>query len=200
MNFNTYKDSELLVLLKQQRSESEKAFEVIWGRYSSPLLYFCQYNAKNQNEAEDLFQETWVRFYNNARKERDIGSIKLYLFKIAYNLLKKIKDESENNADTDLGIVTDTDDSFDIDKVADEVNFIEQFEYEDIVAQFNIALNYLDPEAKESVLLHWVGGFSFSEISIITGESQASIRMRSVRAMEKAIKYISPNFKNNNNR
>lgn len=183
-NLNSYTDNELLAVVRQKDSSAQAAFEVIWTRYSSVLAYHCSFFINSQLEADDVLQETWLKFYNMVVEGFRTDSVKLLLFQIARNKIRqRIKDES-----TPITY----DNNFNVENLADDFSFIEKIEYEDVVSQFNIALNYLDSDAKESVLLHWVAGLTYSELSQITGESYDTIRKRCLRAMSKAVKIISP--------
>lgn len=180
--YSSYTDLTLLVLLKENKTISEQAFEVIWNRYSKKLLQYCFLNTDNQYEAEELFQDTWVSFYEFTRKKKsnlqNIGSINFYLFKIAFNFIRK----KNNNNEQLISL-----DSFNLDKFIDHHNFFDEIEYRDELSRFYAALNYLDDKSKESVLLKWIAGLSFSEIAQISDESYDTIRMRCSRAMGKIL-------------
>lgn len=183
-----YDDAVLLNMLKDESAISDQAFEVIWYRYSNKLRHYCLLCSKNTYEAEELFQDSWMKFYDYAKKENDIESIKFYLFKIAYNLhLKNKIDEDKDVSNLDLNR---------LDEFSDENNFLEEYEYKEYLSQFNIALNYLDNEQRESLILHWVEGFSFEEVAWLCDESIWCIRKRCERAMEKILTILEPDFIN----
>ena len=189
IDYSTYEDTELLVLLKEEGNTCTLAFEEIWYRYSNMLMYYCSLNSNTIEDAEDLLQNTWIRFYEVAKEEKKIESIKLYLFRIAYNLyLKKIETEKVHLVNLD---------QFRLDKFIDEQNnFLKVFENKEILSQFNLALNYLDFEYKECLILHWIEGFTINEIAQICNETYDCIRMRCSRGMQKILTVLEPNFKN----
>lgn len=190
-DYTTYDDYELLILLNEKEPVCEQAFEVIWNRYSKKLRQFCYLNSKNKEDAKDLFQNTWIKFYEFVMKEKKIKSIKFYLHKIAFNIQWKIKE--------DIKLEIDYVDSYMLDEFIDENNnFLDDFEYQEIVSKFNITINYLDSKSKEILLLYWIGGLNFKEISMLYNESYDSIRMRCNRAIQKVLPLLEINLKNNN--
>jgi RNA polymerase sigma-70 factor (ECF subfamily) len=180
-----------LILLKEKKPIRDKAFEVIWNRYSQKLLQYCQANSKSKEDAYDLFQNTWLRFNEVALKEKKIQSINLYLFKIAYNLkLKKLESEK-----LDIVYI----DSFRFDDFINEnLNFLDEIEYREFLLKFNEALSTLDIESKECLSLHLIGELSFIEISNLLNENYDCIRFRCLRAIQKIMPFLELDFKNNN--
>jgi RNA polymerase sigma-70 factor (ECF subfamily) len=188
-DYTTYTDSDLLILLKEEKKISDKAFKVLWYRYSKKLKNYCNFCTKCKEDSEDLFQNTWHKFYEVILTEKKINSILSYLIKIAHNIyLKKIEEEKLNLVYID---------SFKLDDFIDNnKNFLENFEYQEILTQFKLSLNYLESDSKDRLLLYWVGGLSFTEISELYNESYDNSRMKCTRAMQKVLKLLKPNFKN----
>ncbi|MFA7626327.1 MAG: sigma factor, partial [Candidatus Kapaibacterium sp.] len=100
-NFETYSDSELVELLKRDKSTSSAAFKVLYDRYSSIVhAYCCKVLGYGEN-AEDVFQETFIKFYNNCNKETVKFNIQGYLLTIARNLCLNVKRDRKVTVSTD---------------------------------------------------------------------------------------------------
>lgn len=83
--------------LTEQRDESlmalwldghENAFAVLVRRYEKPLFNFLRRMAGNAGDAEDLFQETFLRVHQHRRRYRAGAPFKPWLYCIAANLCR----------------------------------------------------------------------------------------------------------------
>lgn len=183
IELTTYDDNELLVFLSETEPLNQKAFEVLWYRYSKRLRQYCFLKKGNKEEAEDLFQDTWVEFYKATQKSIQINSIKNYLLSTAYFLNCKMLKSNKLKFKT---IST-----FDYDKFIDNsVNFEEHYENQEVLLHFYLALNILDEVSKECVILRWTGELSYKEIAKVLDDTPEAIRKRCCRAMDKIINYL----------
>jgi RNA polymerase sigma-70 factor (ECF subfamily) len=62
------------------------AFEILYTRYRARLFSFVRSMGGSGPEAEDLFQETWLRAIRGLRRYRPRGRFRIWLFTIARNL------------------------------------------------------------------------------------------------------------------
>ena len=53
------------LLILQMKQGNEKAFDKFVRKYYAGILSYCRYHCMNQAEAEDLTQETFLRFMEN---------------------------------------------------------------------------------------------------------------------------------------
>jgi len=61
------------------------AFEVLYGRYRARLFGFVRSMGAGHAEAEDLFQDTWMRAIQGMPRYRPEGKFRVWLFRIARN-------------------------------------------------------------------------------------------------------------------
>ena len=80
-------DSDLLLIRKMKQGE-EAAFDVFVHKYYKEILAYCSYRCPDRESAEDITQETFVRFFANLSDYRYRGKTKNYLYTIAGNLWK----------------------------------------------------------------------------------------------------------------
>ncbi len=77
---------EALVARAQDRDND--AFEVLVKRYEKRLFNYIFRFIGNAGDAEDLFQETFVRVYRNLDKFRTGGTFRPWLYRIATNICR----------------------------------------------------------------------------------------------------------------
>lgn len=66
----------------------EDAFDVFIRRYYGDILRYCAYRCADTGCAEDLTQDTFVRFFEKLSDYRHMGKAKNYLYTIAGNLCR----------------------------------------------------------------------------------------------------------------
>ena len=72
-------------LLKQIARGDEQAFEVLYGRHSTPLYNYLFRLTHHTTVAEDLLQEVFVVAWEKARSFRGDAQVKTWLFSIAHH-------------------------------------------------------------------------------------------------------------------
>ena len=75
------------LILQIQRGNTEYANELIEKHYPS-ILRYCTWHCYNTDHAEDLTQETFLRFFEKLSDYRYMGKTKNYLYTIAGNLCR----------------------------------------------------------------------------------------------------------------
>jgi RNA polymerase sigma-70 factor (ECF subfamily) len=63
-------------------------FDEVFQEFRAHVFRFACHLTRNQNEAEELFQETWLRAVAGFPKEFDRGRFKAWLFTVAANIHK----------------------------------------------------------------------------------------------------------------
>lgn len=77
-----------LILIRQMKRGDDAAFDAFVRKYYADILRYCAFHSKSRKEAEDLTQETFVRFFAKLSEYRHVGKAKNYLYTIAANLCK----------------------------------------------------------------------------------------------------------------
>jgi RNA polymerase sigma factor (sigma-70 family) len=96
-NFSTYTDEKLVFLLRSdKREESEIAFTEVYNRYSSKVHAYCLRVLNNNEQAEDIFQEVFIRFFQKIKSNYPETNVPGYLIKIARNLCLNYKRDKVN--------------------------------------------------------------------------------------------------------
>jgi RNA polymerase sigma-70 factor (ECF subfamily) len=68
----------------------QEEFDDLYANYRTAVFGFACYLTKNSGEAEDLFQETWLRVVHHLPKKVEKQSAKAWIFTITANLHRDI--------------------------------------------------------------------------------------------------------------
>ena len=142
----------------------QSAIESLINRHRSKVYTYILLTMKNQQLAEDLFQETFIKVIQSLRagKYRDNGRFLSWVIRIAHNLIidhfrKEKQMNAVSNDDTEV-------DLFNSKKLSDE-NIEELIIHSQIKTEIRILINELPDDQREVVLLRHYGGLSFKEIA-----------------------------------
>lgn len=84
------------LLIKKMKQGDDAAFDLFVRKYYQEILLYCHYHLPDRMYAEDLAQETFVRFFTKLSDYCFRGKTLNYLYTIASNLckdyLKKMKE------------------------------------------------------------------------------------------------------------
>jgi len=176
-----YSDSELLEMFGKGKEEADQAFRFIYDRYAPRLHAYCLRILNNREQAEDIFQETFVRFYQNAGTNKNKGTISGFLITIARNLCLNYKRDRKSSVPFNEfhSIISD----------AQSDNKEEKFKL------ITMALELLSFEYKEPFVLRLYDGLSYEDIGDICGISPENARKRVFRAKMKIKDILQPYIK-----
>lgn len=97
-------------LVERIREWDKDSFVYIVDLYKKQLVMFCYSYIKDLQEAEDISQEVFLKFYKNISKYRCESSLKTYLFHIARSTCidflrrKKLKEVLIQNLNKLMGV------------------------------------------------------------------------------------------------
>lgn len=178
LSYRKYNDSELLLKIAGKKSESEKAFKVLHQRYMQNVFAYIKTLIRDHDESEDLFQEVFIRFYNNAKKGIEISNVQSYLIKIARNLCLNHKRDKKHQVEVEDWHRT----------VDDELN-LEHKEMFNLVMR---ALEIIDEKYSEAFVLKKIEGFKFTEVAEILEITVEGAKTRVNRARQKLLTILDP--------
>ena len=155
------------LLVEKMRMGNEEALEAFVTKYYPKILKYCQSHIGDRDYAEDLSQETFVRFFRTLNRYRHYGKAANYLYTIAshvcndyYRQVKEIP--FETLPDTSLRQVQSPEDQIAI----------------------KYALNSLPPELKEVSILFFIQELKQRDIAKILGIGLPLVKYRISRARE----------------
>lgn len=145
-------DSDFLLIRKMKRGD-EAAFDVFVRKYYESILTYCRYHCPDKSYAEDLTQETFVRFFEKLSNYRYMGKTLNYMYTIAGNLCRDYYKKARDSLwDDELNDLDDEYGNLKPDVILNKIAI------ED-------SLKSLPDELREIVVLHYFRNLKLSEIS-----------------------------------
>ncbi len=90
------------IIIERVREGDEVAFGKLINAYQRRIFHFIRGMVRNNEDAEDLTQEVFVKAFFNIRSLKSASSFKSWLFRIAYNLtLDNIRKKRPKVVDTE---------------------------------------------------------------------------------------------------
>jgi len=180
-------DSEIIADYLNGNKES---LNILVGRYINLIYSFTYRYVGNEEEAEDITQDVFVKAWNNIKKFDQEKSFKTWIFSIAKNTaldwLKKKKAIPFSNFENEEGENTLAE------TLADPASLPpELFEKAEIEKELNSALEKLPPKHRMVLFLRYNNDFNFREISESLGEPLDTIKSQHRRALIKLKKFLT---------
>ena len=163
-------DSELCSLLVAASEDREAAFAELYRRYAVRIYRYARRICNFEDNAEDIVQETFLRFLQSLSTHREIENVGAYLLRIARNL-------SINHQQSKKRVVP-----------IDEMQIVFEpipMEAEETAQIITMSLELLPTHQREALVLQVYGGLSYGEISDILGVPVTTIRNWIVRSKSK---------------
>ena len=152
------------------------AFAAFYERSARPLWAYLARVSGDPSLADDLLQESYIRFLCADAPNADEVAARRYLFRIATNLMRdhwrRPRAASIDEVPEELFCAADT------------------TAQSDTQAQLWPALRQMRPRERQLLWLAYAEGYSHREIAEITGLASASIRLLLFRARHKAARLL----------
>ena len=147
-------DFDLLLIQKMKRG-NENAFDLFVRKYYEEILKYCSYHCLDTSYAEDLTQETFLRFFEKLSDYRYMGKTRNYLYTIAGNLCRDYYRKTKESLPGEYP--------------EDMQSSLHRSETEDILDKITIeaALNHLPQELREVIFLYYFQELKLAEIADI---------------------------------
>ncbi|HVW86786.1 MAG TPA: sigma-70 family RNA polymerase sigma factor [Bryobacteraceae bacterium] len=167
MIFRAVEDADLIARVRRGDIE---AFNHLVSRWEKRVFNYLLRLTGNPDDSLDLSQDVFLKAYQNIRKLDDTARFGPWLFRIAHNeaysLFRKRRPEVDS----------------------EDANFIEREAAPgiapDLSVAVNVALDRLNPEQREAVVLKVYQGFKFDEMAEILGIPVSTIKSRLYTALD----------------
>ncbi len=155
------------------------AFEALLDRHRRGVFRFLRRFVGSDARAEDLAQETWLRFIGAAPRWKERGRFKVWLYAVARNLATDDARRASHRAAEPLEPAAGTRSRARIEAVADAAE-------RDVLLRSALerAITALPEEQREVFLLREYEGIAFAEIAEITGAPLPTVKSRMRYALE----------------
>gem|GEM_PF-1349151 len=163
--------AQVLQLLSRIKEKDEAAFKEFFFLMQPSIFYYLYKFLFNRETAEDLTQETFIRFWQNAEKIDLLLSGKAYLYRIAHNLAinhaKRTPRVYELSGEDALK----------------EKNESENLDYIFLLDDYQKAVNSLPERCRAVFILCRFDGFEYSEIAEILGITLQTVKNQMSKAL-----------------
>ena len=177
-NYTTYSDKALVTMMRHSKPESEPAFTEIYKRYAPKVHAYCVSMINDKAQAEDIFQETFIKFYHTIDPDYDETNVPSYLMKTARNLCLNYMRDKKPTVSLEI-----------VENILSEPNAYEKNEMFDIIMR---ALDLLDDKFKDAFIMREFDGLLYKEIAEIADTSLTNAKIRVSKAREKLLHILEP--------
>lgn len=164
-------------LIKLYKNGSNEAFEAIIEKYKNPLYKFCCRLTLKSYEADDLFQDTWVKAVKKINTYDESKKFETWLFTIAVNTYKDLYRRAKIKLKFSF-LSKDGDDEKIKFVQSDEPPLEEQVEKKDIKEKLKRNIQKLDDIYKIPLILFYFKEFSYDDISQILKIPVGTVKSR----------------------
>ncbi len=175
----THSDAELFALLRGDVRTKESAFTELYNRHSPRVYQYCRYIMDDSDAADDVFQDTFIKFMQSAEKGTTVENVPAYLLRIARNLCLNAKRDNKLAAMDDIEDV----------QIPLEDKTVENRELGRLI---EMALGLISEEYREAFILQEYNGLSYKEIADVMGVPVSTVRNRVVRAKKRLREILTP--------
>lgn len=171
-------------IIKAVKSGNIDAFSLLVEKYKESLYAFIFYSVKNEEAAQDIYQDTLVRVLTQLKNYREEGNFKAWLFTVARN---KVTDFFRTNNKT-VSLPEDTSADIFPSKENTEKEVFSKLSLENILAQ----IEALPDKDREIILLRQY--LSFKEIAEVLNCPLGTALARLNRAIKKLQKSLGEEY------
>jgi RNA polymerase sigma factor (sigma-70 family) len=177
--YQTYSDIELYELLLEEGQVRELAFSELYSRHSQRVYLYCR-KVLGDSAADDVFQDTFIRFLNSVHQERTMTNVPAFILRIARNLCLNYKRDRKSNSVVFEDFLFPTTDN--------------QVESQETARLITMALDLLSEERKEAIILQMYHGMSYEEIGECLHVPTTTVRNWIVRGKKQLRDILAPYF------
>jgi RNA polymerase sigma-70 factor (ECF subfamily) len=182
-NFLSDRDRERayeIELFRAFMAGKREAFTELYLRFRQRVFSYCLRMLGNSAEAEDMYQEVFIRVYQRAHQFAEDKSLAGWIFTIAHNLcLNRIRDRRTFENIDDLRYIA-----------APNIDV-----GDDWAGRIQSALEQIPPENREPFLLFEYQGLSYQEISEVMKLTVPAVKSRIYRSREQLRLILEPYYK-----
>lgn len=135
-------------------------------KYSKMIYALALSRTRQQSDADDVFQEVFLKYLEKNPKFLNETHLKAWLIKVTINITKDFYKEAYVTKRVDYDEET-------LENVPSDRDFLAELENE---AVFEERISEISPRARTVMLLRFDGGYKIREIAKLLGESENTVK------------------------
>ncbi|MEX2601965.1 MAG: sigma-70 family RNA polymerase sigma factor [Balneolaceae bacterium] len=173
-----------------------RAFNILVSRYKDRLHNFLYRYTRNHQDCEDLVQETFLRVHRSRQSYTRIARFSTWMYTIALNLAKSLYKKKQRMHTLSIHEDPGDPDSMEM-HIEDSGILQDEILHQKLcVEELEKALEKLNDEFKEAIILRDIQELTYEEISEITGTPMGTVKSRinrgRVQLQEILEDYVNP--------
>lgn len=191
----SFSDASDAILAYKVLAGDQEAFEALVYRYHTPLFNFICHLLGDYDQASDVLQQVFLRFYTSLPKLETNEPFKPWLFQVARNCCVdelrrrrryaiQFSQLEVENSDGEVSFLNDIPDPSPLPE--------ELIEHHDLQLHLQQAIDTLPPRFRSVVILRYASQLSFSEIGKVLSMPEATAKTYFHRAKALLGKILSP--------
>ncbi|MFC1840301.1 RNA polymerase sigma factor [Thermodesulfobacteriota bacterium] len=179
---NSINDSDLVRSFKEG---NQIAFERLVIKYQDRIFNLCFRFLGDRNEAEDTAQEVFIKVYKALKRFRSESSFYTWIYRITVNTCKnRVKSLDYRRSKKNITLDDEKDSKFTSAPYASgmDENPDQIIVKKERIKQVQNAIKDLTSDHRAVIILRDIEGFSYEEISEITGHKLGTVKSRLSRA------------------
>ena len=188
---------ELQMLIRAAQKGDEQAFEVLLGRFQTPIYRYVFAILGNRTDAEDVTQEVFIKLWRTLPRYRFDASFSTYLTKIAHHAAHDaLRTRARRSRVSSLDTPDDPDaEPLPIPDTDVQNDPVEAYLSQEKSEMLQRALLSLPDDMREIITLRAVQGLDYAQMAAVLSLPEGTIKSRLHRARNFLIKMLeSGNF------
>lgn len=159
-------------LIRKMKNGDEEAMDIFVRKYYEKILNYCYYHCADRQYAENLTQETFVKFFAGLPRYKHSGRSMNFLYTVARNLCMDFhRNEKERYAQSS--------------EILEKEICCNQTDEQESRIDMRDALKEIPGDMREVIFLYYFYGFNTREISELLGIGLSLVKYRIKTGREK---------------
>lgn len=181
--YENISDSQLYFNLAEKGKIVEESFAELYSRFSQSVYAYCRKVLSNHEDANDIFQESFTKFFNSAKSHTDtLMNVEGYLMTITRNLCINHNRDKKHHLNID-----------DFELFSDE----KSYEDKELSELMKVILDTLDHETREVFVMRFYQGYTYPQIAKLTNINESTVKNKVWRAKERIKEALAPYLQEN---
>ncbi len=164
-------------MLRETSELRDAAFAELYARHGARIWAYCRCVCGSGPAAEDVFQDTFIRFLESAQRSHTVQNVPAYLLRIARNTCLNVHRAQKPTVSVD-----------DVHLPAHEVSH----DRTELLGLVTMALDLLPEDYREAFYLREFEDLPYADIAAMLETTSVTVRIRVTRARKKIREILQP--------